>query len=151
MATVQMLRGVDTDNYDGPIPESHFRRLHDEYGIVFNIIGLEVQRPYAKAQQQAGYAAGVDNPFCYKFLYGANNDLERMKEAAGFGKPIAIDVEAELNLGVPGNIQRIHEAKDLLIAEGLYWGIYSSPNFWQEKTNNCMDFAGDYCWTATYP
>jgi hypothetical protein len=145
------IRGIDTDNYDDIITVSHFQMLHDVYGVVFNIIGLESRQQFAKSHQQNGYQAGIDNPFCYKFLYGAANDIERLKVAAGFGKPLAVDIEAELNMGVQANIQRMHEAKEALLQEGLFWGWYSSPNFWQVKTNNTMDFAGDKGWSATYP
>jgi hypothetical protein len=93
MTTDLLIRGVDTDNYDGAIPPSHFQKLHDVYDVRFNIIGLEAQMPFAVAQRDASLASGVDVPFAYKFLYWAANDIERMKLAARFGKPIAIDCE----------------------------------------------------------
>jgi hypothetical protein len=153
-----MIRGIDTDNYDGIIPVSHFQKLHDVYGVRFNIIGLEARMPFAKQQQDAGYAAGIDNPFAYKFPYwtegnGPNSDLERFKEVCAFGKPIAPDIEYEP--GLPGgggaNVERMHQIKDLLLREGLFWGWYSSPEMWRRLTNNTLDFAGDKGWSASYP
>ena len=41
------VRGIDSDNYDGVVPESHFRMLHDTRDVRFNIIGLEARMPFA--------------------------------------------------------------------------------------------------------
>ncbi len=147
------IRGIDTDNYDGDIPLSHFVKLHGLYDVQFCIIGLEAGMPYAGAQLGNALAAGIDVPYCYKFLYWTPNDLERMKAAAGFGKPIAIDCE----YGVPAGwsqaqvVQRIHDAKDLLVSLGLYWGIYTGQWWWPGATGNSHDFSHDRLWHAAYP
>lgn len=146
------VRGMDSDNYDGDVPESHFKKLHDQYGVSFNIIGLEARMPFALSQRQHAEAAGIVVPFTYKFLYWRDDDLDRMKEAAGFGLPVAIDCEA----AVPGwshaqVVGRISQAKDLLIREGQYWGIYTGEWWWPGNTGNSTLFAGDKLWHAAYP
>lgn len=148
-----VLRGIDTDNYDGVIPTAHLRMLHDDFGMRFNIIGLEAMMPFAAQQRDASLAVGIDVPLAYKFLYWVDNDIERMKAATKFGKPIAIDCEA----AVPGGwspsrvVQRIGEAKSMLRQEGLYWGIYTGAWWWPSNTNNNQDFRDDKLWHAGYP
>lgn len=153
MTTDLLIRGTDTDNYDGAIPASHFQKLYDQYAVRFNIIGLEAQMPFAIAQRDASLAVGVDVPFAYKFLYWTANDIERIKQAAGFGKPVAIDCEVAVPTSwqIPQVVQRIHEARDALIAEGLYWGIYTGAWWWPANTGDSKDFSGDKLWHAAYP
>lgn len=146
------MRGTDTDNYDGPIPENHFRLLKEQYGVDFNIIGLEAQMPFALDQKRNAEAAGIEVPLAYKFLYWQDNDLERMKQAAGFGLPIAIDCEYATGMANPeATVERIQQAKDLLISEGLYWGIYTGQWWWVPQTANSEAFKNDNLWHAGYP
>ncbi len=151
--TLVPVRGVDADNYDGPIPVAHYQKLHDLYGVRFQILGLEAYQPYAAIQRDNGQAGDVPTQFGYKFLYWQDNDFERMKQAAGFGLPVAIDVE--YGDGMPGGpmatVERILQAKDVLIAEGLYWGQYSSVYKWGRLTHGTMALAGDNGWSANYP
>lgn len=144
--------GIDTDNYDGDISVARFQHLYS-LGVRFNIIGLEAGEPYAKAQWQNSVAGGLNVPFAYKFLYWRDDDLDRMKQAAQFGLPIAIDVEYENGMagGLAATVQRIADARQILIDAGVYWGIYSSQSEWQRLTGNSQAFAGDKCWTANYP
>lgn len=147
------MRGIDTDNYDGDIPFEHFTMLHDDYGVRFNIIGLEAGTPYAQSQRARSNAAGIETPLAYKFLYWTPDDLERMKRAAGFGLPIAID--CEYGGGMPGGpdatVERIADARELLKSEGLYWGIYTGAWWWPGMTRNSTLFAGDPLWHGAYP
>lgn len=147
------MRGIDTDNYDGDIPVAHFQRLHDVYGVRFNIIGLEAMEPYAASQAANSLAAGIAVPLHYKFLYWRDDDLERMKRASGFGRPVAIDCET--GNGMPGGpaatVERILQARDVLKAEGQYWGIYTGQWWWPENTGNSQAFASDPLWHAAYP
>ncbi len=147
-----VLRGTDSDNYDGDIPTAHWQKLHDQYGVRFNIVGLEAGMPFAAAQRDRALQAGIDTPFAYKLLYWTQNDLERLKAAAGFGKTIALDCEWQQGMqqGWGATIERIHQAKDLLMAEGLYWGIYTGSWWWVPNTGNCLDFKGDHLWNAHY-
>lgn len=147
------MRGIDTDNYDGPIPVEHFEMLHRDYGVDFNIIGLEASMPYAFTQRQASEAAGIRVPLAYKFLYWTPNDLARMLDACRFGKPIAIDCEFAGGMaGGPGaTVERIGQARELLKREGLYWGIYTGSWWWDPMTGDSQDFAGDQLWHAAYP
>lgn len=147
-----VVRGIDSDNYDGDVPQSHFQKLHDQYGVRFNIIGLEAQMPYAQSQRINCEAAGIVVPFAYKFLYWRDDDLERMKQAAGFGKPVAIDCEATVpGWGKAQVIDRISQAKELLIREGLYWGIYTGEWWWPGNTGDYTGFKDDRLWHAAYP
>lgn len=148
-----MIRGIDSDNYDGVVPVEHFRRLHDLYGVRFNIIGLEAQMPYAQSQRDNCHAAGIETPFAYKFLYWQANDLERMKQAAGFGLPVAIDCEYAVPVAwTPERVvERIAQARDVLLAEGRYWGVYSGAWWWPSGTRNSTLFSGDRLWHAAYP
>lgn len=147
------VRGIDADNYDGAIPVTHYQKLHDVYGVRFQILGLEAAQPYAAAQRDNGLSAGVSAEFGYKFLYWQDDDLERMKQAASFGLPVAIDVE--YGDGMPGGyeatVERILQAKDVLKAEGRYWGGYSSLYEWGRLTGGSMALAGDNGWAAGYP
>ena len=145
-----MIRGTDSDNYDGIVPIEHFEKLRTQYGVRFNIIGLEARMPYAYQQREACELAGIDVPFAYKFLYWQTNDLERLREACGFGKPIALDCEYGTNWDPDRIVTRIHEARDLLLSEGLYWGIYTG-SWWWPKTGDTHDFATDRLWHAAYP
>lgn len=147
-----IVRGIDSDNYDGEVPQPHFQWLHDTHDIRFNIIGLEARMPYAEQQKANCEAVGIVVPFAYKFLYWRDDDLERMKDACRFGKPIAIDCEA----AVPGwnanqVVGHIQTAKDLLLSEGLYWGIYTGAWWWPGNTGNSKQFADDHLWHAAYP
>ncbi|HEY8766066.1 MAG TPA: hypothetical protein VIP09_02190 [Dehalococcoidia bacterium] len=148
-----LLNGIDTDNYDGAVSVARFRSLYDNHAVRFNIIGLEAGMPFAAVQRDNSLAAGLTAPFAYKFPYWEPDDVERMKRAAGFGLPVSIDVE--YGNGMPGGwgqtVQRIQECKDVLLAEGRYWGIYSSPSEWERLTGGSMAFAGDNGWSATYP
>ncbi len=146
-----MIRGIDTDNYDGLVPEHHFRWLYDTHAVRFNIIGLEARMPFARQQKEACEAAGIMVPFAYKFLYWRDDDLERMKDACRFGEPIAIDCEADTTWSPDRVMERIGEAKDLLTREGLYWGIYTGEWWWSPKTRNSTDCATDKLWHAAYP
>lgn len=150
-----VLRGLDSDNYDGIVPARHFARLHDEFGMRFNIIGLEAGMPYARQQRDACLSVGIDVPFAYKFLYWdvLGPDLERMKAATAFGKPIAIDCEYDVPAGWSKAqvVNRIQEAKDLLIREGLYWGIYTGAWWWPLNTGDSTAFKDDKLWHAAYP
>ncbi len=146
-----LLRGIDTDNYDGAVSVARFRNLYDNHGVRFNIIGLEAGMPYAQVQKDNAIAAGLLVPFAYKFLYWDGNDLDRMKKAASFGVPIAIDCEYATDWDPKMVVHRIHEAKDALVAEGMYWGIYTGAWWWPAKTNNNQDFADDPLWHAAYP
>lgn len=146
-----MIRGGDSDNYDGPVPETHFKRLYDVYAMRFNIIGLEALMPYAQQQRDACEGAGMFVPFTYKFLYWTPTDLDRMKQAAGFGLPVAIDCEFGTNWEPGRVLERIHQAKDVLMAEGRYWGIYTGEWWWVPKTANSADFKDDPLWHAAYP
>lgn len=149
---MSLFLGIDTDNYDGDISVARFKHLYD-LGVRFNIIGLEAGEPYAKAQQQNSLAAGILVPFAYKFLYWKDDDLDRIKQAAQFGLPVAIDVEYGDGMpsGVVATVQRIADARQILIDAGAYWGIYSSQSEWQRLTGNSQAFAGDKCWSANYP
>lgn len=147
------MRGIDTDNYDGAIPVGHFEMLHRDYGIDFNIIGLEALMPFAQSQRESCEAAGIAVPLAYKFLYWTDNDLDRMARACAFGKPIAIDCEYGNGMaaGKAATVERIAQARELLIREGLYWGIYTGAWWWPGATGNSRDFAGDKLWHAAYP
>lgn len=153
-ATVRRVRGIDTDNYDGNIPVEHFDLLHRKYDVDFNIIGLErPDLPFQEQQAVNSLGAGLAIPLCYKFLYWRDSDIENMKRAAGFGFPIAVDVE--FGDGMPGGpeatVERIAEAKYTLLREGLYWGQYSNKYIWDRLTGGSMAFAGDRGWAAGYP
>lgn len=147
------MRGIDTDNYDGAIPVSHFKMLHDEHDVRFNIIGLEAGMPFAKLQRENSNAAGIETPISYRFLYWDDRDLERMKQAASFGQPVAID--CEYGTGMPGGPSatedRIWTARDVLKAEGMYWGIYTGQWWWPGNTRNSQAFKDDPLWVAAYP
>ncbi len=147
------VRGIDSDNYDGVVPESHFRRLYQDFTVKFNIIGLEARMPYAAQQKQACESAGMMVPFGYKFLYWTDDDLERMKDACRFQEPIAIDEEWTVPAGwSPARvIDRIGAAKDLLTQEGLFWGHYTGAWWWPANTGNTTIFSGDRLWHAAYP
>jgi hypothetical protein len=147
-----IVRGVDSDSYDGDVPAFHYQRLHDFYDVRFNIIGLEAWTPFANQQRANSLSVGLQVPFAYKFLYWRDDDLERMKVAAGFGELVAIDCEA----GVPGwsherVVERIQQVKEVLLAEGRYWGIYTGAWWWPSNTGNSVAFAGDRLWHAAYP
>lgn len=144
-------RGIDTDNYDGDIPVSHFQRLHDRYAVRFNIIGLEARTPFAQAQRDNCEAAGIVVPFTYKFLYWTDDDLERMRAAAGFGLPVAIDCEAATSWSATRVLERIALAKEVLVREGRYWGIYTGAWWWPGNTADSHLFSGDRLWHAAYP
>lgn len=145
--------GADTDNYDGDISVDRFRRFYGNGGR-FNIIGLEAEMPFALPQRDNSEAAGLVVPFGYKFLYWQDDDLDRMKEAAEkFQRPIAPDIEYGNGMpgGVEATVERMAQAKDLLVSLGLFWGWYSSVTEWQRLTGNTQRFAGDRGWTANYP
>lgn len=146
-----IVRGIDTDNYDGEIPVSHFQRLHDVYGVRFDIVGLEAMEPFARSQVDNAAAAGIQTPFAYKFLYWTDDDLERMKQAAAFGLPVAIDCETATTWAPERVVERIQQAKDVLLAEGRYWGIYTGEWWWPSNTRNSHEFANDRLWHAAYP
>lgn len=148
-----MIRGIDTDNYDGNVPLEHFEMLRRDYDVRFNIIGLEARMPYANQQREACGAAGIVVPFAYKFLYWSGNDLDRMKDACRFGAPIAIDCEYDVppGWGPERVVERIDAARQILVAEGLYWGIYTGEWWWVPQTRNWTGFAGDNLWHAAYP
>lgn len=148
-----MIRGIDTDNYDGNVPLEHFEMLRRDYDVRFNIIGLEARMPYANQQREACGAAGIVVPFAYKFLYWYDNDLERMKDACRFGEPIAIDCEYDVPPGwTPDRVvERIDAARALLVSEGLYWGIYTGEWWWKPQTRNSTAFSADRLWHAAYP
>ncbi len=146
-----MIRGIDSDNYDGEVPVHHFKWLYDTAAVRYNIIGLEARMPFAQQQKQACEEAGLVVPFAYKFLYWQDNDLERMKDSCRFGKPIAIDCEFDTDWLPSRVLERILAAKDLLVREGLYWGIYTGQWWWVPKTGNSKVFAGDRLWHAAYP
>lgn len=146
-----IVRGIDSDNYDGPVPASHYKRLYDEFGVRFNILGLEAQMPYVQAQKQASIEAGLWVPGGYKFLYWVPSDIERMKQACAAQLKIAIDVEYPTNWATGRVVERINQAKDVLIHEGLYGGIYSGLGPWTELTGNDPSFAGDGWWHASWP
>lgn len=145
--------GVDTDNYDGAVSVDRFRRLYAQ-GARFNIVSCEnstanpnVTIPQANASKEAGLAV----PFSYKFPYWTPNDIEGMKRAAGFGFPVLIDCETETTWTPERVVNRIHECKDALLAEGRYGGIYTGEWWWPGHTRNCQDFVGDIFWHAAYP
>ncbi len=151
-----IVRGIDTDNYDGDISVARFQNLHDNYGVRFNIVGCQVGsdgKNYTDSQKRNSLEAGIDVPFHYEFLYWNDNDLVRMKRAASFGLPVAID--CEYGNGMPGGpqatVERIQQAKDALLAEGLYWGIYTGQWWWPGATGNSSQFATDRLWHAAYP
>lgn len=146
-----IIRGIDSDNYDGPVPGGHYRRLHDEFAARFNILGLEAGMPYVTQQRVASLDAGLDVPFGYKFLYWQPSDLERMKQACAAQLPIAIDCEHPTNWGAGQVEERILQAKDLLLLEGLYWGIYTGRPWWQQHTNDSIFLDRDRWWHASYP
>lgn len=145
-----LVRGIDSDNYDGPVAATHYQMLRENYGMRFNILGLEAQQPYVQHQLQASAEAGLDVPFCYKFLYWSPSDLERMAQACRWQKPIAIDCEYSTNWPPERVVERIHQAKELLLREGLYWGIYTGSWWWRPKTGDSQAFAGDRLWHAQY-
>ena len=148
-----MIRGCDTDNYDQVVSVARFRKLHDDHNIRFNIVSLERGGPYAPSQKANCEAVGIVVPEGYRFLYWDNFDLERMKEAAGFGLPIWIDCEwADGMTGGPeATVERIATARDLLKSEGRYAGIYSGNWWWGPCTGGSLAFAGDWGWGANYP
>lgn len=148
-----IVRGVDTDNYDGDIAVDRFSSLGLYHSVAFNIIGLEAMMPYARVQYDNSIASGLTVPCGYKFPYWKDDDLERMKGAAGFGIPVAIDCEWQTGMpgGVEATVERIHQCKDLLVSEGLYWGIYTGEWWWVPYTGNCEDFKDDNWWHAAYP
>lgn len=148
------VRGVDTDNYDGPVSVARFKRLHDDFAIRFNIIGTQVGSSgnFTQVQKDNSKAAGLWVPYHYDFLYWGTNDLERMKWAASFGLPVLMDEETDVHGWSPAQVEhRIGEGRDVLIAEGLFGGHYTAPGFWQTYVGNSMAFAGDPCWLATWP
>jgi hypothetical protein len=152
-------RGIDTDNWDGPVSTGRFQTLHDLWEVRFNIVGCQVgddQRNYTPQQIVSSEQAGLEVPFVYDFMHYAGKtdaeDLERMKHAAGFGRPVAPDVEGDAHAGGHlGMIQLLAEAKHQLEREGLFWGWYSSPPEWARLTGGTLAFAGDRGWTAAYP
>lgn len=148
-----LVRGIDTDNYDGDVPVTHFEMLRRDFDVRFNVIGLEANTPYANQQREACKAAGIVVPFAYKFLYWTDNDLERMKRAAGFGELVAIDCEYDVPAGwAPERVvERIDAARQVLVAEGRYWGIYTGAWWWPAATRNWTGFSADRLWHAAYP
>lgn len=150
-----LARAIDTDNYDGPVAIEDFQDLHDNSGVMEAIVGCQVGRDganYTEIQRDNARAGGLVVRFHYDFLYWANGDLERMKAAAGFGLPVYIDEETVAPGWSSGQIvERIAQAKDVLIAEGLFGGHYTNPGWWQTWTGNSQLFAGDPLWLATWP
>lgn len=148
---MSIVRGIDSDNYDGPVPASHYKRLYDEYAVRFNILGLEARQPYVEAQKQASAEAGLWVPFGYKFLYWVPTDLENMKQACRSQLPIAIDCERTTNWEPGRVLNRILQAREALLAEGLYWGIYTGKPWWQQYTGDAPIPEGDSLWHASWP
>lgn len=148
-----LVRGIDTDNYDGPVSQDRFNALALFHDVKFNIIGLEAGTPYARVQEQGTLGAGMTIPCTYKFPYWVDSDLERMKIAAGFGYEVAIDCEYEKGMagGVSATIERISKCRDVLRAEGRYWGIYTGEWWWGPYTGNSQLFKDDRLWHAAYP
>lgn len=153
---MSQVRGVDTDNYDGPVSVERFKNLHDNHAVVFNIVGCQIGSDganYTEIQTTNSRAAGIFVPFHYEFLYWTDkdSDLERLKRAAGFGLPVLVDCETEKVGWIPDQfVERIHEGKDALISEGQYGGIYTGGWWWPSHTRNCTDFSTDYLWAANY-
>lgn len=148
-----MIRGIDTDNYDGTVSVQRFRNLYDNHGVRFNIVSMERGGPFADGQKANAEEAGMIVPACYRFLYWDNQDLERMREACRMGLPVWIDCEWAQGMagGPAATVERIATARDLLKGEGLYAGIYSGRWWWQPFTNDTQVFAGDHGWGANYP
>lgn len=153
------MRGIDTDNYDGPVTIARFEALRDQHAVGFNIVGCQVGSDgnnYTRGQIRNSRAAGLWVPATYDFLFYAGetdqDSLERMKHAAGFGEPVAPDIEGASHPGGhAGMVNLMMQAKDLLKREGLWWGWYSSTEEWDRLTGGTLAFAGDRGWTAAYP
>lgn len=157
-------RGIDTDNYDGPVSVDVFRDLFDNFGVRANVVGCQVgldNANYTEIQRDNSRAAGLIVDHHYDFLYWdarGSGDLERMKRAAGFGLPVFMDEETEGGFLVGGSawsaaqvVDRIGRARDVLISEGQWGGHYTNPGWWQRYTANSQAFAGDPLWLATWP
>lgn len=150
-----MIRGIDTDNYDGDVSVERFRNLYDNHSVRFNIIGCQVGddgKNYTNNQKANSLKAGLVVPYHYEFLYWNDNDIGRLQRAAGFGLPVLIDCETERQgWGSQQYVERIHQGKEALIREGLYGGIYTGEWWWPGHTGNCQDFKNDVLWHAAYP
>lgn len=151
-----MLRGIDTDNYDGDVSVQRFKNLYDKYEVKFNIVGCQVGQDgknYTKGQIANSESAGLGVPFTYEFLYWDANDTIRMQRAASYGKPVAIDCEYSNGMNGDPNatLSRILLAKETLIREGQYWGIYTGEWWWVPQTQNSTLFSGDKLWHGAYP
>lgn len=155
-------RGIDTDNYDQAVSVQRFRSLYDNHGMKFNLVGCQVGADganYTAVQIANSETAGLWVPFTYEFPWyqGDNprNSLTRMRHAMSFGRPVSPDIEAPPNVvhpqGAAGLVDLMHQVKDMLVAAGLFWGWYSSPEEWGRLTGNTQEFAGDLSWSATYP
>lgn len=159
---MDLWRGIDLDNWDRDVSVDRLVSLRDNHGMRFAIVGCQVGADgnnYTAAQVANSEAAGLWVPFTYEFPWYAGdsivNSLTRMRHAMTFGRVVAPDIEAPPGLshptGAAGMVALMHQVKDMLVAVGLFWGWYSSPSEWRRLTGDTQDFAGDLCWSATYP
>lgn len=150
-----LVLGCDTDNFDGPVSVAQYQRFYNNGGR-FCIVGCQTgtdNKNYTRLQMDNARAAGLQVPFLYEFLYWDGNDFDRMKHAASFGLPVAIDCEWQNGMpgGAAATVQRIQDAKALLQSLNAYWGIYTGAWWWPGNTGNSTAFAGDPLWHAAYP
>lgn len=140
--------------YDGDVSPGRFRHLADTYGVRFAIVGCQVGldgKNYTRDQMQSAMDAGLVVPAVYEFLYWNDSDLNRIRRATQYGRPVYLDVETYTPWGGSAVVNRIAEARDYLKSEGLYGGLYSNLNWWQTYTGNSQQFAGDNGWVANWP
>lgn len=147
--------GADTDNYDLAVSVEQYQRFYNNGGR-FCIVGCQTgddNKNYTLTQILNAQDAGLRGPFVYEFLYWDDKDMDRMGHAASFGLPVAIDCEWKTGMaaGPDATVQRIQEAKDLLISLNAYWGIYTGAWWWPGNTRNSQAFAADPLWHAAYP